>query len=895
MVKEYKPSEIEKKWQEKWQEKNVFKSENKVEGKQNYYTLEMFAYPSGKLHVGHLRNYAIGDAIARYKKMKGFNVLHPFGWDSFGLPAENAAIDNGAHPGQWTKANIDNMRRQLKLMGLSYDWDREISTYTPEYYKWNQLFFIEMYKKGLVYKKRSYVNWCPDCNTVLANEQVEDGKCWRHSKTDVIQKELSQWYLKITDYAEELLQGHEELKGHWPDKVLAMQKNWIGKSTGSEINFVLDYKFDSNSQNKESNLNIGNNGEIIIPVFTTRADTLFGVTYAVIAPEHPLVEEVVLKENPSLKEVVDKMINEDKINRTAEDKEKEGIFTGLYVINPVNNEKVPLWIGNYVLMDYGTGAVMAVPAHDERDFFFAKKYNLPVRIVINPVDKDGNPEKIVVEEMEGAYTLNGILVNSDEFDGTKNAEAKIKITEKLEKEGKGKKTVNYRLHDWLISRQRYWGTPIPVIYDEDGNIHLEEKENLPVKLPTDIEFSGKGNPLETSEEFKNVTLPNGKKGRRETDTMDTFVDSSWYYLRYLDSHNTEKPFEKENADSWTPVDQYIGGIEHAVMHLLYARFFHKALRDMGLVETNEPFKRLLTQGMVLGPSYYSQNERKFYFPKDVEIKDTKAFSKSTGEELTVKIEKMSKSKNNGVDPEEIVKEYGADPARVFTLFAAPPEKELEWNVNGLAGAYRFINRLFLIISDSFEFADKNAGKEDNYGIDLSKRSEKDEEIQKKLHQTVKKVTESIEDDFHFNTAIAAVMELLNDMTTYKQEVIDKNDVSTESKKIWKEVLDKVILLIAPFAPHIADELWEIIGNKTFTFEEEWPTFEEELTKEHKMNLVVQINGKIRETIPAKIGLPKEEYEKLAFDSEKIKKAIEGKEIVKVIVVPNKLVNIVVKG
>ena len=895
MVKEYKPSEIEKKWQEKWQEKNVFKSENKVEGKQNYYTLEMFAYPSGKLHVGHLRNYAIGDAIARYKKMKGFNVLHPFGWDSFGLPAENAAIDNGAHPGQWTKANIDNMRRQLKLMGLSYDWDREISTYTPEYYKWNQLFFIEMYKKGLVYKKRSYVNWCPDCNTVLANEQVEDGKCWRHSKTDVIQKELSQWYLKITDYAEELLQGHEELKGHWPDKVLAMQKNWIGKSTGSEINFVLDYKFDSNSQDKESNLNIGNNGEVIIPVFTTRADTLFGVTYAVIAPEHPLVEEIVLKENPSLKEAVDKMINEDKINRTAEDKEKEGIFTGLYVINPVNNEKVPLWIGNYVLMDYGTGAVMAVPAHDERDFFFAKKYNLPVRIVINPVDKDGNPEKIVVEEMEGAYTLNGILVNSDEFDGIKNTEAKVKITEKLEKEGKGKKTVNYRLHDWLISRQRYWGTPIPVIYDEDGNIHLEEKENLPVKLPTDIEFSGKGNPLETSEEFKNVILPNGKKGRRETDTMDTFVDSSWYYLRYLDSHNTEKPFEKENADSWTPVDQYIGGIEHAVMHLLYARFFHKALRDMGLVETNEPFKRLLTQGMVLGPSYYSQNERKFYFPKDVEIKDTKAFSKATGEELTVKIEKMSKSKNNGVDPEEIVKEYGADPARVFTLFAAPPEKELEWNVNGLAGAYRFINRLFLIISDSFEFADKNSGKENNYGIDLSKRSEKDEEIQKKLHQTVKKVTESIEDDFHFNTAIAAVMELLNDMTTYKQEVIDKNDVSTESRKIWKEVLDKVILLIAPFAPHIADELWEIIGNTTFTFEEEWPTFEEELTKEHKMNLVVQINGKIRETIPAKIGLPKEEYEKLAFDSEKIKKAIEGKEIVKVIVVPNKLVNIVVKG
>ena len=892
MIKEYNPNEIEKKWQDKWAEKDVFKSENKADGKENYYVLEMFAYPSGKLHVGHLRNYAIGDAIARYKKMKGFNVLHPFGWDSFGLPAENAAIDHGAHPGKWTKANIDNMRRQLKLMGLSYDWDRELSTYTPEYYKWNQKFFIEMYKKGLVYKKKSFVNWCPDCNTVLANEQVEDGKCWRHSKTDVIQKELSQWYFKITDYAEELLQGHEELRGHWPEQVLTMQKNWIGKSTGSEVDFILDYKFENNGH---THLKLNDKGEVVISVFTTRPDTLYGVTYATVAPEHPLVEEVILKENPSIREKVEAMRNEDKIARTAEDKEKEGVFSGLYVINPVNGEKVQLWVANYVLMDYGTGAVMAVPAHDERDFQFAKKYNLDLKIVVNPVDKNGNLEEVSVEKLENALTVPGVLVNSEEFNGLNSNEAKEKITEKLEKIGFGKKTVNYRLHDWLISRQRYWGTPIPVIYDEDGNIYLEEEENLPVKLPTDIEFNGKGNPLETSEEFKDVILPNGKKGRRETDTMDTFVDSSWYYLRYLDSHNADKPFEKADADAWTPINQYIGGIEHAVMHLLYARFFHKSLRDLGYVDTNEPFKKLLTQGMVLGPSFYSQNERRYLFPREAEFKDGKAFSIETGEELVTKVEKMSKSKNNGVDPEEIVKEYGADSSRVFTLFAAPPEKELEWNVNGLAGAYRFINRLFLIISDSFEFADKNAGKEDNYGIDLSKRSEKDEEIQKKLHQTVKKVTESIEDDFHFNTAIAAVMELLNDMTTYKQEVIDKNDVSTESKKIWKEVLDKVILLIAPFAPHIADELWEIIGNKTFTFEEEWPTFEEELTKEHKMNLVVQINGKIRETIPAKIGLPKEEYEKLAFDSEKIKKAVEGKEIVKVIVVPNKLVNIVVKG
>jgi len=892
MIKEYKPSEIEKKWQNKWFEGDVFKSENKVDGKENYYVLEMFAYPSGKLHVGHLRNYAIGDAIARYKKMKGFNVLHPFGWDSFGLPAENAAIDNGAHPGKWTKANIDNMRRQMKLMGLSYDWNRELSTYTPEYYKWNQKFFIEMYKKGLVYKKKSYVNWCPDCNTVLANEQVEDGKCWRHGKTDVIQKELSQWYFKITEYAEELLQGQEELRGHWPEQVLTMQKNWIGKSTGSEVDFILDYKFENDGN---SHLKLNDRGEVVISVFTTRPDTLYGVTYATVAPEHPLIEEIILKENPSIREAVERMINEDKIARTAEDKEKEGVFSGLYVINPVNGEKVQLWIANYVLMDYGTGAVMAVPAHDERDFQFSKKYNLDLQIVVNPVDKNGNLEEVSVEKMENALTNSGVLVNSEEFNGLNSNEAKEKITEKLEKIGLGKKTVNYRLHDWLISRQRYWGTPIPVIYDEDENIYLEEEANLPVKLPTDIEFSGKGNPLETSEEFKNVILPNGKKGRRETDTMDTFVDSSWYYLRYLDSHNDKEPFKKEDADNWTPVHQYIGGIEHAVMHLLYARFFHKSLRDLGYVDTNEPFKRLLTQGMVLGPSYYSQNERRYLFPREVEMKDGKPVSKETGEELATKVEKMSKSKNNGVDPEEIVKEYGADSSRVFTLFAAPPEKELEWNMNGLAGAYRFINRLYLLISSTADFADKNASKEDNYGINLDARSEKDKEIQKKLHQTVKKVTDSIEDDFHFNTAIAAIMELLNDMTTYKQNVIDKNDISSESKKVWHEVLEKVILLIAPFAPHVADELWSDLGNTTLTFEEEWPTFDEKLTVENNFNLVVQVNGKVRDMLPAQIGISKDDAEKLAFSSEKVQKFIKGKEVVKVIVVPNKLVNIAVKG
>ena len=865
-MREYNPKEIENKWQSKWNKDNIFKSEN-VSDKENYYILEMFAYPSGNLHVGHLRNYTIGDAIARYKKMKGFNVLHPFGWDSFGLPAENAAIENKAHPGDWTRKNIDNMKRQLKLMGISHDWSRELATYQENYYKWNQWMFIKMYEKGLVYKKKSYVNWCPECNTVLANEQVEDGKCWRHSKTDVIQKELDQWYFKITDYSEELLQSHDDLAGNWPDKVITMQKNWIGKSYGTEIDFVLE------------------DGKTKIPAFTTRPDTLYGVTYVVLAPEHPVVEDIILKDNPALKVKTDAMINEDKIERTAEDKEKEGFFTGKYVTNPVNGEKIPLWVGNYVLMDYGTGAVMAVPAHDERDFLFAGKYDLPLRVVIEP-----EGEKLDISTMKQAYTGEGILVNSDKFDGMKNNDAKTAVSEYLEEIKGGLRTVNYRLHDWLLSRQRYWGTPIPALYCEKCGLVMEKIENLPVKLPMDIEFSGVGNPLETSEQFKNVTCPVcGGTAKRETDTMDTFVDSSWYYLRFLNPNLDTAPFDKTDADNWTPVDQYIGGVEHAVMHLLYARFFHKVLRDMGLLSSNEPFRRLLTQGMVLGPSYYSNEERKFYFEADVNVdnKTGKAYSKKTGEELAVKVEKMSKSKNNGVDPEVIVKEYGADSARVFSLFAAPPEKELEWNMNGLAGAYRFLNRLFLLIEDTKEFSE--AGE-----IDHGKRNNEDSEIQKKLHQTMKKVSESMEDNFHFNTAIAALMELLNDMTSYRQKVIDTGKISSESKKIWREVMEKTVLMLSPFAPHIADELWSASGREGYAFLESWPEYIEELTKESKINLVVQVNGKLRDTILADVNIPKEELEKIALASEKAQKFLEGKEIVKVVVVPNKLVNIVVK-
>ena len=865
MKKEYIFKDIEEKWQKLWNDNKVFKSLNNVEGKDTYYVLEMFAYPSGKLHAGHLRNYTIGDAIARYKKMKGFNVIHPFGWDSFGLPAENAAIDNGASPALWTAQNIENMKRQLKLMGLSYDWDREIATYKKEYYKFNQKFFIDMYKKGLVYKKKSYVNWCPDCHTVLANEQVEDGKCWRHGKTDVIQKELSQWYFKITDYAEELLKGHEELKGHWPEQVLAMQKNWIGKSEGSQVNFTLIY----------------DGKEIEIPVFTTRVDTIYGVTYICLAPEHDLVSSVILKEKPELKNEVDAMINEDKISREAQDKEKNGIFTGFYVKNPINSEMIPLYIANYVLMDYGTGAVMAVPAHDDRDFKFAKKYNLSAKAVI----KAKNPEF----EFDGsqAYLGKGTLINSGEFDGLFNVDSKSEIIKKLENMGKGKATVNYRLHDWLISRQRYWGTPIPVIYGEDGNMYLDE--NLPVELPTDINFDTGGNPLETSQTFKEVILPNGVKGIRETDTMDTFVDSSWYYLRYLNPSDKDIPFDKNDATKNTPVDQYIGGIEHAVMHLLYARFFHKVFRDLGYLDTNEPFKNLLTQGMVLDYSYYSNNERRYLFRDEVEMKEGNPISKKTGEILVSKLEKMSKSKNNGLDPESIIREYGADATRLFSLFAAPPEKELEWNMNGVVGAYRFINRIYLLVQENREILNKKYSE-----TIVENRNKYDESLQRKTHLTIKKVTESMEDNFHFNTAIAAIMELLNELTTFKQNVLDINEKSSESDKIFKESMESIILMISPFSPHVSEELWKEMGEEGYIFNASWPKFIEKLTISNEVTIAVQVNGKLRGTLVTKLDSTENEVFEKALQISNVSQFIEGKEIVKKILVKNKLLNIVVK-
>lgn len=844
MCREYNPIEIEKKWQNEWEKRNIFKNDLNDNTKEKYYILEMFAYPSGDLHLGHLRNYTIGDAIARYKKMKGFNVFHPFGWDSFGLPAENAALDNGIHPKIWTEKNIEKMKSQLKKIGISYNFDHEISTYKKEYYKFNQELFIKMYEKGLVYKKKSYVNWCPECNTVLANEQVEQGKCWRHSKVDVVQKELSQWYFKITDYAEELLTGHKELENNWPSEVLSMQKNWIGKSIGAEVIFEYEnYK---------------------IPVFTTRPDTIYGVSYIVLAPEHELVKNVFLEKNKEISDIVYEMINEDKISRTSEDKEKNGVFTGFYATHPLTKEKVQIWIANYVLIDYGTGAVMGVPAHDERDNMFAKKYNLPIKDV-----NDG--EK---------------LINSDKFDGLLIEDAKIKIIEELEKLGLGKKDINYRLHDWLISRQRYWGTPIPVLYDEDGNIHLEKIENLPIELPDDIDFSMKKNPLETSESFKYVTY-NGVKYRRETDTMDTFVDSSWYFLRYLDPNNKDI-VNKELANKFTPVDKYIGGIEHAVMHLLYSRFIYKVLRDLGYVNNDEPFKSLLPQGMVLAASYYDPVNRKYLFKKDVEFKDNKPYSKD-GVELVSKVEKMSKSKNNGIKPSEIADTYGADSARLFALFAAPVEKELEWKEQGVQGAYRFINRLFILVNETKDIMYKTSGE-----INYLKRSKEDENLQRKLHQTIKKVTESMEDNFRFNTAIASIMELLNMITSYKQNVLDKNNISSETYKIWKDCLLNTILLISPFSPHASDEMLEIMGENKMAYEMDWPSFNEELAKEDNITIVVQINGKLRDEMNVSIDISEDEVKEIALNSEKIKKYIENQNIVKMIYIPKKLLNIVVK-
>jgi leucyl-tRNA synthetase len=825
MENKYDFKVIETKWQEFWEENNFYKV-TEDPGKPKYYDLEMFPYPSGNLHMGHVRNYAIGDVVARFKSMNGFNVLHPMGWDAFGLPAENAAIKNAVHPAKWTYGNIENMKSQLKSLGISYDWDREIASCKPDYYKFTQWMFLKLFQNKLAYKKKSAVNWCPSCQTVLANEQVVDGACER-CESIVEKKQLEQWFFKITDYAERLLDDLEKLPG-WPEKVKTMQKNWIGRSEGCEFSMPIE------------------GSDELISVFTTRPDTVFGVTYMVLAPEHPLVAKLSANkpQEDEIKAFVDKMKGLNEMSRTSTDAEKEGVFTGAFAVNPMNGEKVPIWIANYVLMDYGTGAIMAVPAHDQRDFEFARKYSIPVRVVIKSEDSPANEE-----QMEEAYTGDGLMVNSGPFNGLSVEEGKKAVIYFMEKNAIGKGTINYRLRDWLISRQRYWGAPIPIVYCEDCGIVPVPESDLPVLLPEDIEFKPYAeSPLNNVESFYKTTCPNcGKAARREIDTMDTFVCSSWYFDRFCSPHADDIPFTREASDYWMPVDQYIGGVEHAILHLMYARFFTKFLYDIKALSCEEPFTRLLTQGMVL--------------------KDGS---------------KMSKSKGNVVSPEDIINTYGADTARLFILFASPPERDLEWSDQGVEGCYRFLNRIWRMVMEY---------KDIIKGIEIPEKfAELDDaakELRFKTHATIKKVTEDIEQRFNFNTAISAIMELSNMLNSYKE-------VKKHNLAVVKEAINSLLILLSPFSPHICEELWQLSGNTESICLQSWPSFDPEALVQDEIEIVVQINGKVRDKMNIPADTSEEELKQLSLENPRIKEITKGKMIVKTIVVPKKLVNIVVK-
>jgi len=829
MIQEkYAPHDIEAKWQKYWEENKTFKVEMDKD-KPKSYVLEMFPYPSGNLHMGHVRNYSIGDVIARFRTMKGFNVLHPMGWDSFGMPAENAAIKHNIPPKKWTLENIANMTRQLKALGLSYDWDREVTTCKEDYYKWTQWFFELFYKRGLAVKKESAVNWCDNCNTVLANEQVIDGKCWRCDH-EVVKKDLSQWFFKITDYADELLKDLDLLPG-WPERVKTMQHNWIGRSEGLEFSFEIPALNDT------------------VAVYTTRPDTAYGVTFMALAAEHPLIKKI-CENNPKADEInafCERVRNQSEIERTSSESEKEGVFTGVYCINPFTGRKVEIWVTNYVLYDYGTGAVMGVPTGDQRDWMFADKYGIEKIVTICPVGKE-----LKLEEMTCAYEeKEGMLVNSGEFTGMEMHKAMSAIMDKAEAEGFGKRRVNYRLRDWLISRQRYWGAPIPIIYCPHCGEVLVPEDQLPVRLPEDVSFTaGAKSPLATSEEFVHCKCPKcGADATRETDTMDTFLCSSWYYLRYTDAHNDKMPFDKELNNYWGPVDQYIGGIEHAILHLLYSRFFVKVLRDAGLVDYDEPFSNLLTQGMV--------------------IKDGA---------------KMSKSLGNVVSPEEILSKYGADTARLFILFAAPPERELEWSDQGVEGSFRFLNRIWRIVQ-AFEAI--LAQKVTEY--DHSNLSEADKDLRRVLHGSIKKVTNDIETRFNFNTAISTMMELVNALYAYKEAVKEPN------AGLVYEAISDLIKMMSPFVPHITEELWRgAIDANSSVHEQSWPECDEEALKVDNVEIVLQVNGKVRGRLTVPAEATKEELEKIAMADANVQAHIGDATVRKVICVPGRLVNIVAK-
>ena len=818
---------IEEKWQKSWKEQDSYRSvvDN---SKMKYYVLEMFPYPSGKLHMGHMRVYSIGDVLARYLRMRNFNVIHPMGWDAFGLPAENAAIENNVNPAEWTYRNIEHMKKQQNRLGVSYDWHREINTSAPDYYRWSQWLFLLMYKRGLAYKKKSDVNWCETCATVLANEQVEKGLCWRCSSA-VETRDLEQWFLRITDYAERLLNDLEKLEG-WPERVKVMQKNWIGRSEGAEIIFKI-----KDFPEKE------------IRTFTTRPDTLYGVTYMVLAPEHPLVKPLVegTEQEKAVLDFVVKTRQESEIDRTSEETPKTGLFTGRYAVNPINGEEVPILIGNYVLMAYGTGAVMGVPAHDHRDFDFAKKYELPIKAVIQPHDQD----LLTGETMLEAYVDEGYMINSGIFNGTESKEGINKVTEYLQQNGLGQHRVTYRIRDWLISRQRYWGGPIPIIYcDHCGTVPVPEAD-LPVELPLEVELSGNRVPsLAHYPDFVNTKCPScGGDATRETDTMDTFICSSWYFLRFTSPKCDSAPFDPADADYWMPVDQYIGGIEHAVLHLLYARFFTKVLYDAEMIKEDEPFKRLLAQGMV--------------------YKDGA---------------KMSKSKGNVVTPDEIVERYGADTGRLFILFASPPEKDLDWNDQGVEGCHRFLKRVWRLVADSVE--------ELNTGSNLREQGDAEAELLRSLHAAIKKVSIDIEERFNFNTAISAIMELVNAVYSYRQS-LDKNNYN---RAILRVVLEKLVILLAPFAPHLAEEAWELMGGDGSVHQQHWPVYDEKMLEVDQVEVVIQINGKVRGRINVPNECPEDRLIKEAQNNERIGELLSGKQIKKVITVPNKLVNIVVQ-
>lgn len=826
MNERYDFNAIEKKWQKVWEDENAFGTSEDFT-KEKFYDLEMFPYPSGKLHMGHVRNYSIGDVIARFKRMKGYNVLHVMGWDSFGLPAENAAIKHNIPPAEWTDSNIAEMRRQLKSLGFSYDWDRETATCKEDYYKWMQWLFIQFYNKGLAEKRDSSVNWCPSCQTVLANEQVVEGCCER-CHTPVTKKYLSQWYLKITDYADRLLKNLDELPG-WPDKVKMMQKNWIGRSTGAELEMKIK------DTDKE------------LTVYTTRPDTIFGVTFMVLAPEHPYVSELVAgtEYEEAAKAYTEECKHKSEIERTSLSKEKTGVFIGHYCVNPVNGKEIPIFISDYVMMDYGTGAIMGVPAHDQRDFDFAKKFDLEIIPVIDTHDPD-----VDFNNMTEATPAEGTMFNSGKYDGMNNKDAIKEITKDFHQKGIGREKVNYKLRDWLISRQRYWGCPIPMIYCEDCGWVPEKEENLPVRLPIDVEFTGKGDsPLTTSADFQNTTCPCcGKPAKREIDTMDTFMDSSWYFLRYCDPHNSEKPFDKEKADYWMNVDQYIGGVEHAILHLLYARFFQMVLHDLGLVEAEEPFKNLLTQGMV--------------------IKDGT---------------KMSKSIGNVVSPEEIQQRYGSDTARLFILFAAPPEKELDWSDSGVEGSYRFLNRVYRLVYDYIENIRGDVVPDSRIEI----RNERDKSLNYTLNGTIKKVTEDAGGRYSFNTAISSIMELVNELYKYKQS----GEINIPLMEL---AINDLLLILNPFTPHITEELWSDMGHKERVYQTPWPEYDPSALVLDEIEVIVQINGRIKDKLVVPRDTDKEKLEELARSSAKVQSACEGKTIVKAIVIPGKLVNFVAK-